>query len=186
MEKTISYWNNLAVEAVTDEDAFTEIYNHFFPRVYKFILAKTTDADTTDEIISNTFLKMYEHLQNYNPQKAAFSTWLFSIAENEIKMFWRSKYHRADYEEEFDEEFDPAAPEFDEPENQILQSEREIQIRRALEKLSDRERQIIEMTYWLNYPPRKIAEVLNMTPNYVSVTLKRAKASLKNFLETST
>lgn len=186
MEKNISYWNNLAVEAITDEDAFTELYNHFFPRVYKFLLAKTTNADTADEIVSNTFLKMYEHLKDYNPERAAFSTWLYNIAENELKMFWRSKYRRAEHEEEFDEEFDPSAPEFEEPENKILNSERELQIRRALENLPERERKIIEMTYWLNYPPRKIAEVLDMTPNHVSVVLKRAKATLKNFLETFT
>lgn len=183
MEKSMAYWNNLAVESITDENAFTELYNHFFPRVYKFLLAKTANADIADEIVSNTFLKMYEHLKEYNSKRAAFSTWLYRIAENELKMFWRSNYRRTDHEEEFDEEFDPAAPEFQEPENIVLQSEREIQIRRALEKLSERERKIIEMTYWLNYPPRKIAEVLDMTPNHVSVVLKRAKANLKNFLD---
>lgn len=183
MEKNIAYWNNLAIEAITDEEAFIELYNHFFPRVYKFLLSKTANADIADEIISNTFLKMYEHLREYDSKKAAFSTWLYRIAENELKMYWRSKYRRADHEEEFDEEFNPAAPEFEEPENKILQTERETQIRRALEKLSERERKIIEMTYWLNYPPRKIAEVLELTPNHVSVILKRAKANLKKFLE---
>lgn len=42
------------------------------------------------------------------------------------------------------------------------------------------------MTYRLNYPPRKIAEVLNLTSNHVSVILKRAKANLKKFLEAFT
>lgn len=190
MEKSIAYWNNLAVEAITDEEAFTELYNHFFPRVYKFLLSKTADSDIADEIISNTFLKMYEHLREYDSQRAAFSTWLYKIAENELKMFWRSKSRRANHEETFDEEleeeFEATAPEFQEPENKILQAEREMQIRRALEKLSERERKIIEMTYWLNYPPRKIAEVLNLTPNHVSVILKRAKANLKKFLEVFT
>ena len=186
MEKNIAYWNNLAVDAITDEEAFTELYNHFFPRVYKFFLSKTANSDIADEIISNTFLKMYEHLRDYDSQRAAFSTWLYRIAENELKMFWRSQYRRADHEEDFDEEFDPAAPEFQEPKNIFLQSEREMQIRRALEKLSERERKIIEMTYWLNYPPRKIAEVLNLTPNHVSVILKRAKANLKKILENFT
>lgn len=182
LEQNILYWNKLAVSAVTDKDAFAELYQHFFPRVYKFILSKTADEDTTDEIISRTFLKAYEHLRDYNPNKAAFSTWLFRIALNEMKMSWRSGSYRSDHEEAWNEELNPAAPEFEEPEQQILQSELQLQIRKALEKLPERERKIIEMTYWLNYPPRKIAEVMGLTPNHVSVLLKRAKATLQKYL----
>ena len=182
MEKNIAYWNNLAVEAIHDEDAFTELYQHFFPRVYKFIYAKTSDAETSDEIISKTFLKMYENLQSYNPGRAAFSTWLYQIALNEMKMYWRSKSYHGEHEEAWDENFNPAAPDFEEPEKKILQSETQELIKEALKKLPERERKIIEMTYWLNYPPRKIAEVLDLKPNTVSVILKRAKESLKKYL----
>ena len=80
----------------------------------------------------------------------------------------------------------PPTPEIQEPENIFLQAEREMHIRCALEELPEREKKIIEMTYRLNYPPRKIAEVLNLTPNHVSVILKRAKANLKKFLEAFT
>lgn len=182
MENGIAYWNNLAIKARTEKEAFAEIYRHFFPRVYKSILTKTANADIADEIISETFLKVYEHLENYDPQKAAFSTWLFRIAENSLKSYWRSKNYRGGIEEEWDENFNPSAPEYEEPEQKILQEETQNKIKAALEKLSERERKIIEMTYWLNYPPRKIAEVLDLTPNHVSVLLKRAKNNLKNFL----
>lgn len=182
MEKNIAYWNNLAVAAVHDEESFTELYEHFFPRVYKFIHAKTLDTEISDEIISRTFLKMFENLKNYNPNRAAFSTWLFQISLNELKMFWRSKNYRGEHEETWDENFNPAAPEYEEPEKKILQSETQNKIREALEKLPERERKIIEMTYWMNYPPRKIAEILDLKPNTVSVILKRAKESLKKVL----
>lgn len=182
MEKNISYWNNLAVEAVTDEDAFTELYQHFFPRVYKFILAKTANADVADEIISKTFLKMYENLKIYNPARAAFSTWLYQIALNELKMFWRKNNYLGEHEETWDEEFEPTAPDYEEPEKKFLQAETQNKIREALEKLPERERKIIEMTYWLNYPPRKIAEIMDLKPNTVSVILKRTKENLRKFL----
>ena len=176
------YWNNLAVRAVHDEDAFTELYKQFFPRVYKFIYTKTADAELTDEIISKTFLKMFEKLSTYNPTRAAFSTWLFQIALNELKMYWRSKNYRGEHEENWSEDFNPAAPDFEEPEQKMLQAETQELIKEALKKLPERERKIIEMTYWLNYPPRKIAEVLDLKPNTVSVILKRAKESLKKYL----
>ena len=154
MVKDIGYWNELAAQAVTDSDAFTELYEHFFPRVYKFILSKTANEDIADEIISQTFMKVYEHLKDYSPERAAFSTWLFRIADNELKTFWRLKKYLGGAEQEWDEEFETAAPDYEEPEQKILQEELQKQIRAALEKLPERERKIIEMTYWLNYPPR--------------------------------
>lgn len=178
MEKETA--NRLAVAARTDKEAFAELYRYFFPRVYKFILSKTYDAEVADEIISQTFLKVYENLPRYNPQVAAFSTWLFHIAENELKMYWRKQKNRR--EDEWSEDFNLAAPEAEEPEQKILQAETQKKIQTALQKLSERERKIIEMTYWLNCPPRKIAEVLNLTPNHVSVILKRAKNNLKTLL----
>ena len=175
-------FNKLAVEALNDEDAFTEIYQHFYPRVHKFILAKVVDEEAADEIISETFFKMYDNLRKYDPNRAAFSTWLYNIALNEMKMFWRKKNYRGEHEENFNEEIEISAPEFEEPEQKFLQGEQADKIRAALEKISERERKIIEMTYWLNYPPRKIAEVLDLKPNTVSVILKRAKENLKKYL----
>lgn len=181
-EKDILYWNGLAIRARTDEIAFTELYKHFFPRVYKYLMMKTGNDEISDEIVSKTFLKMYENFSKYDDKKAAFSTWLYHIAENELKMHWRSKKYHGDHEEEWAEDFEPVAAEFDEPEKQALDKERQIKIREALEKLPDRERKIIELTYWLNYTPKKIAEVMDMTPNHVSVVLKRAKNNLKKYL----
>ena len=182
-EKNIQYLNRLAVRAVTDEFAFTELYKYFFPRVYKFLMMKTGNSEASDEIVSRTFMKMYEHLSNYDETKAAFSTWLYHIAENELRMFWRTQKSHGEKETDWDENFDEVAPEFEEPENKTLEKERQEKIRAALEKLNERERKIIELTYWLNYTPRKIAELLDMTPNHVSVVLKRAKNNLKKYLD---
>lgn len=178
-------WNNVAMRAATDKEAFTELYQHFFPRVYRYLLAKTANEDTADEVISNTFWKVYNHLSEYDMNKAAFSTWLYRIAENELKTYWRSQNRRADKESEWEDEFDPAAPDSDLPEQKILRTEQQNQIRRALEKLPERERKIIEMTYWLNYKPQRIAETLGLTPNNVSVILNRARAKLKTYLADS-
>ena len=182
MEKNVEYWNELATKVKTNEEAFAEVYEYFFPRIYKLIMSKTMDTEMTDEIVSKTFLKMYSNLNVYDPKKAAFSTWLYTIAENELKMFLRTKSRLAKRETAMPEDFDTVAPALDEPEQQTLTTEREEQIRAALNKLPERDRQIIIMSYWLEYPPRKIAEILDLTPNHVSVILKRAKSNLKEIL----
>ena len=40
-------YNMLAQRATTDEEAFEELYEHFFPRVYNFIYARILRTPTT-------------------------------------------------------------------------------------------------------------------------------------------
>jgi len=181
-KRDTAYWNDLALLAVDDEAALTELYNHFFPLAYKYLLSRVRNDDIADDLISNVFMKMYEHLSEFDPQKASFSTWLTRIEENEVRMYLRSRGRRDERETEWDEDYDPPAQEETQPEKQVLQKERAQELRAAIMTLPDRERRIIEMTYWLNLTPKEIAESLEMTPNHVSVSLRRAKQMLRERL----
>ncbi len=178
-----SYWNNLAKLAIDDEAALTELYNHFFPIAYKYLLSKVLNSNVADDLIGNLFMKMYKNLDKFDSTKASFATWLTRIAENEVKMYFRSKSRKGDKETEWDEDFEPPADDTYEPEKQTLQKERAEEIKKALMTLPERERAIIEMTYWLNLKPKEIAESMGLTPNHVSVVLRRAKQMLKERLD---
>ena len=174
------YYNELAMQATTDEAAFEELYEHFFPRVYNFIYARLKNSADADDVTSVTFLKMNENLNSYDPAKAAFTTWLFRIATNAII----DQTRRADrnQETEWEEFFDPSAPDHDEPEARIIESETNRELLTALDKLSERERRIIELKFWGDLDTRAIADVLNMTEGNVRVTLHRTLGKLKKFL----
>ena len=175
-----NYYDTLAQRATTDEEAFEELYEHFFPRVYNFIYARLKNSADADDVTSTTFLKMNENLENYNPERAAFSTWLFRIAGNAIidhtRRIDRNK------ETEWEEFLDPAAPEHEEPERQMINSEISRGLLTALDKLSDRERRIIELRYWGEQDTHTIAQLLSMTDSNVRVTLHRALGKLKKIL----
>ena len=173
-------WSQIATDALTDERAFTALYEHFFPRVYQYLLSKTHEPSLSDEIISATFFKMYEHLKEFDPAKGAFSTWLFTIARNELNIHYRRVQYRET--EELTEEIPLAASAWDMPEERTLAKERSDELRAAIEKLPEQSRRIVEMTYWLGMKGEVIAQVLNMQPTAVRVTLKRARDTLKKFL----
>ena len=175
-----SYYNLLAQRATTDEEAFEELYEYFFPRVYNFIYARLKNSADADDVVSITFMKVNENLDSYDPTRSAFSTWLFRIASNAIIDHTR----RRDKSEEtdWDDCFDPAAPDYEEPERRIIAEETNRELLKALDKLSDRERRIIELRYWGEQDTRTIAELLSMTESNVRVTLHRTLAKLKNIL----
>ncbi len=175
-----NYYNELAVRATTDEDAFEELYEYFFPRVYNFIFARLKNSADADDVVSVTFIKMNENLESYNPDKAAFSTWLFKIANNALIDYVR----RVDRnnETEWNEFFEPAAPENEKPEVVLAMNETSCELLRALDKLNDRERRIIELKFWSDLDTRSIADVLSISEGNVRVTLHRTLGKLKNIL----
>ena len=173
-------FDELAQKACIDENAFEELYEHFFPRVYNFIYARLKNSADADEVISITFMKMNENLNRYDPMKAAFSTWLFRIANNAIIDYTR----RSDKnnETEWDEFFDPVAPEYTEPEAQVLKSEETQELLNALKKLPERERHIVELKFFSELDTKTIASILKISESNVRVTLHRTFAKLKKII----
>ena len=181
IKKDSAYWGRLAREAIEDEAAFSELYDHFFPRVYQHLMGKTKNEALADELVSETFIRMFQHLKVYDPAKGAFSTWLFRIAQNAMNKYYGSKAYTA--HAPWAEDFDPADPGQLPPEKQYLDKERSRELKEAMMKLSDRERQILEMTYWLEMKSNEVGEALGMAPSSVRVGLKQAREKLRKLLE---
>lgn len=174
------YYSELAQRAATDENAFEELYEYFFPRVYNFIYARLKNSTDADDVTSITFMKMNENLERYDSTKAAFSTWLFHIATNALIDYTRRRDKSE--ETEWEDFFDPAAPDYQEPESQALTNEMNREILTALDKLNERERKIIELKFFSELDTRSIASVLSMSEGNVRVTLHRTLEKLKKFL----
>ncbi len=180
-EERRAYWNRCAVRAVTDDAAFTELYNEFFPVVYRFLLSKSRSGEMADEAISRTFLNLYAHLGEYDETRGTFSTWLFRIAINELRMIFREQGRSLD--SAWDESFDPPAPEHEAPEAQFMKRERDTELHDAMMRLAERERNIITMTYWLEMSADEVADALGMTKEAVWASLSRSRKMLKKYLE---
>jgi RNA polymerase sigma factor (sigma-70 family) len=82
-------------KATGDERHFKEIYRRLERGIYNHIFKITRCPDATNDIVSDTFISIYENINQYNPEIGAFSTWSFHIAKN-FAMNWLNKEKRQD------------------------------------------------------------------------------------------
>ncbi|ORU00687.1 hypothetical protein D081_0669 [Anaerovibrio sp. JC8] len=173
-------WNEIARRAVNDDVAFDELYEHFFPKIYNLIYARVKNSATADDIVSDVFEKMVEHLADFDSSKASFATWLSRIATRTLTDFYRWQSYRQNVE--WDDVFSPKINEEEHPDGQLLVKEGKQELLLALDKLSEREQRIIELKFWGEMNNKEIAETLGISAANVGVILFRAMSTLKQIL----
>lgn len=175
-----NYYNRLAELAAEDDDAFTELYEKYFPLVYGMIFARLKDISASDDVVSEIFMKVALNLDSHD-KTFAFSNWLFKIASNTLAdHFRRQKRNREDCWEEF---LERETPKSEQPEEKLLASERTKDLLRALDKLSERQRQIIELKYWSELSNVEIAEMLNLSASNVGFIHYQAIRKLRELIK---
>ena len=70
------------------EDAFTALYEKYFPIVQAVCLGVVKNPDIADDLAQNVFMKLPESIKSFKGE-SAFSTWLHRVAMNEALMHLR-------------------------------------------------------------------------------------------------
>jgi RNA polymerase sigma-70 factor (ECF subfamily) len=78
-------WSECLVQIAENHDraAFTRLFRHFAPLIKAFALSGSTlSANHADELVQEVMLKVWQKAGAFNPEKAAASTWVYTIARN--------------------------------------------------------------------------------------------------------
>jgi len=71
----------IGLAAQGDQEAFDQVYLRYKMRLRKFINGFVEDEPSTDDLLQETFLRVYQHAGRFAPTHR-FSTWLYRIATN--------------------------------------------------------------------------------------------------------
>ena len=61
---------------------FSTLYKKYYPKLIYFTSKMCNDAQTAEDISTDSFMTAFEKIDKYEKDKAQFSTWLFTIAKN--------------------------------------------------------------------------------------------------------
>lgn len=83
-----------------NKESFIELFEYFAPRIKSFLMKGGADENTADELAQETMLSIWDKAGSFDPQKAAASTWIFTIARNKrIDALRKIKGHSVNLED---------------------------------------------------------------------------------------
>lgn len=174
---------NVVQIKTSDNDVmpFEEFYNKYYTKVFVFLKQHISSNEDAEDMVNSVFFAAYQNYDKYDPTKAKLSTWIFCIANNRLKNYYRDKKDPA---ESLDDMFDSVEIASDEIIEEAVQLE-ELRdaIAKALKELTERERNIVIMSYFQNMNSNDIAEALGLTGTNVRQILSRTLKKLKPYLE---
>jgi RNA polymerase sigma-70 factor (ECF subfamily) len=135
--------------AELDEDRFGMLLEVYQRQIYSLALRLTVNAAAADDIAQETFISAWKHLDGFRGD-SSLKTWLFRIAANKTRSYWRWKKLRAwvglgehigDEDSPTLEEVLPDRPE-DRPEQAALAADLERRVQAAISLLPPRQREV--------------------------------------------
>lgn len=160
-----------------DKSVIDEIYRLYSGALYNIILKLIPDRDLGAEVLQDTFVKIWQNGDRYDPAKGRLFTWMARIARNTAIDTSRSGKFRQDKKTE-------TLPDSVYEQEAFSQSDdlRDPGLQRVIQRLDSDHRMIIELLYFQQYTQSEVAEKLNMPLGTVKTRTRKALSVLRHSL----
>ncbi|HEY5640437.1 MAG TPA: sigma-70 family RNA polymerase sigma factor [Dehalococcoidia bacterium] len=161
-----------------DEAALSELYQTYFPRLYRYILARTGNTYDAEDLTEEVFMRVLEAIKRFQHREAPFSAWLFRIAHNAVISQRRKETARGRSSQLNDGmPIDSAGPE-ELVESRVALSE----VMQAAKKLPDAQRQVISLRFAAGLTVAETARAMGKGEGNVKVIQHKAIAKLREMM----
>lgn len=161
-----------------DERAFAALYDHYLDKIYRFMAYRVADDATAEDLTSEVFLRAWDNLDGYKPGGPPFGAWLFRIARNLAIDHARTRKDATPLEAVADmlPDADPG------PAEQAACQLEAQRLRRALNQLTDLQRDVLSLKFIQGMETREVARVLGKRPGAVRALQMRGLQALAEVL----
>ena len=160
----------LALEAQAgSRRCFEELIERYTPKLFNFLRPKIASNQDKEDIIQETFFKLYKNIFRYNP-KWKFSTWIFTSTYRTVISFYRSKKNKIITE----------LPAFvdDDPAEMLIKENQAENIWKLARNLKSDYYDALWLRYVEEMSSKEIAKTLRKTHVAVRLLLHRARLNL--------
>lgn len=169
-----------------DEGAFRRLFDSFFPRLYRFALARLDgDHDAASEIVQQTFCKAIERLDTYRGE-AALYTWFCQVCRNTLVDYCRAANRRRGRVVPLEDEPNLrailealTAPAAEQPEVGAWQRDVRRLVQATVDTLPERYGEVLEWKYVDGLSVKEIAAQLDLGAKAAESLLTRARSAFR-------
>jgi len=168
-----------------DENALTVLINRHQSKIFGFIYSKISDRDISNDIFQDTFIKVIRTLksQSYN-EECKFLPWVMRIAHNLIIDHYRKNKKMPMFRET--EDFSIFSIMTDDSltiENQIIQDQVEVDLRKLIEELPADQKEVLIMRMYQDMSFKEISEITGVSINTALGRMRYALMNMRKVIE---
>ncbi len=169
-----------------DRGAFDELFNRYYHQIYNYVRRSVNNVEAAEDVTQEIFLRVIKSANRFDPERK-FQSWIYKIASNEIKRHLkRAKLRQAislndpvGDEEDGAERGDFLMSPYESPEEYAERQAMAAELRRAIESLPEKQRQVVVLKIFEGLTFQEIAEVMNAPLSTVLSRMRYALDKLK-------
>lgn len=163
-----------------DQRAFSELYDLIAPRMLGLVRHVLKDQAQSEEVLQEVLLEIWQTAARFDPNKGRAVTWMLTMAHRRAIDRVRSAQSSRDRDvkvgiRDLDREFDHVA------ESVEVRIEHE-RVERALSRLTDLQRQAVELAYYGGYTQSEVSDMLGVPLGTVKTRLRDGMIRLREEL----
>lgn len=166
------------VAKVRDRAAFVALFEYFAPRVKSYLMSNGCAPDVADELAQETMLSVWDKAPSYDPQKAAVSTWIFTIARNKRIDVLRKENRPSPHPDDPFFVEDVARPD----DSYDVEAEQRI-VQKALKSLPEEQAKLVYMNFFEDKSHAEIADETHLPLGTIKSRIRLAMSKLRKSVE---
>lgn len=169
-----------------DREAFNELVREYLQPVYGFVYRFTGSAHDAEDVVQETFMKVWKNAKRYDPKKS-FTTWIFSIAKNASIDFLRKQktipFSSFEDDEGINSLEENLRDPFPLPDELASRADAAKILSDAIDKLDAKYRVVLHLYYDNHLNFREISEILEEPIDTIKSRHRRALIMLKKSID---
>ncbi len=147
------------------------IYTEYHGKVAGYIRARIRSEADAEDLCADVFEKIFRKYDEYDREKAALGTWIFTITRNTLIDFFRRNKPSEELDENLSDDTELDAD--------LIRTETLSELAAALRRLPEQMRDIIVLRYYDGKPLTEIAKIMNLSYGAVKLRHQNAVAMLR-------
>lgn len=167
--------------SVTKHEAFRELMSLYQERLYLHIRTLVLNHDDTDDVLQETFIKIFQNIDKFKGDSKLFS-WMYRIATNQALDFLKQRKNKMKVNSE---ELNEYLIDQLEADSLFDGDEAEILLQKAIATLPEKQQLVFKMKYFEELDYQTISEIVDTSVGALKASYHHAVKKIEKFINSN-